>query len=187
MILKYKRNWEFKYVSYLKNNKCIPGIKTMVISWCYPSLEVWRSYWSCGGRSNRRTGEMKGGERENGRMHAGDPGSKTKKHGKARCWERCKGTQFRKQIWNICFKPHLTDLFLGGYLLDVSLVYCLSIRLINSSLQRRCKMQNLDIDSNSSLRLYLTQKRVVIEKKRRKIWYPTIIMLYYVRFSSTAQ
>lgn len=68
----------------------------------------------------------------------------------------------------MCFKPHLTDLFLGGYLLDVYLVSCLSIRLINSSLQRRYKMQNLDVDSNSSLRLYLTQKRVVIEKKKKK-------------------
>lgn len=29
-------------------------------------------------------------------------------------------------------------------------------------------MQNLDVDSNSSLRLYLTQKRVVIEKKKKK-------------------
>ena len=152
MILKYKRNWEFKYVSYLKNHKCLPGIKTMVISWCYPSLEVWRSYWSCGGEATDNRRDEGRGE-GNGRMHAGDPGSKTRDHGKARCWERDRGTQFGKQIWNICFKPHLTDLFLGGYLLDVSLVYCLSIRLINSSLQRRYKMQNLDIDSNSRLRL----------------------------------
>lgn len=41
---------------------------------------------------------MKGGAREKERMHAGDPGSKTRDHGKARCWERYKGTQFGKQF-----------------------------------------------------------------------------------------